>query len=115
MVLRDIANTRREKTYVNKKRVYHLQDKDNIEMVWIKKESSGFKRGNRNGILSMYNIRYDLELGVGKAAARRIPCACSFCIEQLYLPWDKKEKDRSQKRYSMNRHCLNWNIFLWFK
>jgi len=40
----------------------------------------------------MYNIRCDPELGVGKAAVRKIPWACSFCIETLDLPWDKMKK-----------------------
>ena len=55
-------------------------------MVGIKKDSSVFRKGIRNGISSMYNIRCNPELGVGKADVRRIPCACSFCIEQLDLP-----------------------------
>ena len=55
-------------------------------MVGIKKESSGFRKGIRNGISSMYNNKCNLELGVGKVDVRRIPCACSFCIEQLDLP-----------------------------
>ena len=54
--------------------------------VCIKQESIGFRKGNRNGISSMYNIRCDPELGVDKAAVRRIPCSCLFCIEQLDLP-----------------------------
>ena len=58
-------------------------------MAGIKKESSGFSKGNRNGISSMYNIRHDPELGVGKDDVRRITCACSFFIEQLDLPWNK--------------------------
>ena len=51
-------------------------------MVGIKKESSDFRKGNRNGISSMYNIRQYPELRVGKAAVRRISRSCSFCIEQ---------------------------------
>ena len=79
--------------------------------VRIKKESIDFRKGNRNGISLMYNIRCDPEIGVCKAAVRRIPCACSFCIEQLDLPCEKNEKVTNQKRYSMNKQCLNWNIF----
>ena len=45
-------------------------------MVGIKKESIGFLKENRNGISSMYNIRCDPDLGVGKAAVRRISSAC---------------------------------------
>ena len=77
---------KREGNHKFKKRAYHLQDKNNVEMVVIKKESIGFRKVNRDGISSMYNIRCDLELGVGKAIVRRIPCAYSFCIEQLDLP-----------------------------
>ena len=79
-------------------------------MVGIKKDSSVFRKGIRNGISSMYNIRCNPELGVGKADVRRIPCACSFCIEQLDLPQDKNEKDTSQKWYS-TKNSLNCNIF----
>ena len=67
-------------------------------MSGIKKESNGFRKRNRNGILSMYNIRYDLELDVGKATVRTIPCVCSFCTEQLDLPWDKKRNKKQVKR-----------------
>ena len=37
------------KGYHTKKKVYHLQDKDDVEMVGIKKYSIGFRKGNRNG------------------------------------------------------------------
>ena len=45
------------------------------------KKGINFKKGKRNGILFMYNIRCDPDLGVGKATVRRIPCACNFCIK----------------------------------
>ena len=60
-------------------------------MVGIKKKYVGFRKGKK-GISSMYNIRCDPELGVGKVSIRRISCACSFCIEQLDLLWDKNKK-----------------------
>ena len=50
-------------------------------MVGIKKDYIGLRKGNRYGISVMYNIGCDPDLGVGKAAARKLPCACSFCIE----------------------------------
>ena len=55
-------------------------------MVGIKKEFIGFLKGNRNGILSVYNIRCDPGLGLCKAVVRRIPYTYSFCIEQLDVP-----------------------------
>ena len=45
----------------------------------------------------MYNIRRNPKLRVSKAAVRRIPCASSFCIESLDLPWDKNKKTQVKK------------------
>ena len=59
----------------------------------------------------MYNIRCDPDIGVDTAAVRRTPCACSFCIEQLELPWDKNKEYVNQKRYNVNNKYLQWNIF----
>ena len=42
-------------------------------MARIKKKSIGFRKGNCNGIASIYNTRCDPELGVCKADVRRIP------------------------------------------
>ena len=33
-----------------------------------------------------YNIRYDPDLDKGFCAMRRIPCACTGCVEQLSKP-----------------------------
>ena len=52
-------------------------------MTGITKEAICFKKVNRNGISSMYNIRYDQDLDGSKATVRRILCACKSCIEQL--------------------------------
>ena len=90
-----------------KKSVYILQDKDVVFILGIEKEFIGFKKTNQNGILSMYNIRYDLELGIGKDVVRKIPCAYSFCIDRLDLSWDKNEKVTNQNRHSTNKKCLN--------
>ena len=79
-------------------------------MVGIKIEYIGFRKENRNEISSMYNIRYNPELGVGKSSVRRISFDCLFCIEQLDLPWDKNEKVTNKNRYTMNKKCLNCNI-----
>ena len=78
-----------EDTQKLKKNIVSFTNKDDVVIVEINKESIGFRKVNRNGISSMYNMRCDPKLGVGKVAVRRIPCACSFCIEQLDLLWDK--------------------------
>ena len=56
---------------------------DDVKMTGITKEAICFKKVNRNGISSMYNIRYDQDLDGSKATVRRILCACKSCIEQL--------------------------------
>ena len=94
---------KREDTHKFKKRVYYLQNKGNVGMVGKKKESSGFRKGVRNEISSMYNIRYDPEFRVGKAVVRTISCAWSFCIKQLDLPWDKNKKTQVKRSIERTR------------
>ena len=36
---------------------------------------------------NFYHIRCNPDLEEGFCAMRRIPCACSGCVEQLYKPW----------------------------
>ena len=88
------------------KRVYHLQDAKDVQMVGMKKKVVGLETGKYNGISSMYNFRCDPDLGIGKAACRRIPCACMPCLELLETPWDKELNDQSQPRYGINERSL---------
>ena len=46
-----------------------------------------------------YHIRCDPGLGEGFCAMRRIPCACSGCVEQLSKPWLPNLKKTQQPRY----------------
>ena len=80
-------------------------------MVGMKKKVVGLETGKYNGISSMYNFRCDPDLGIGKAACRRIPCACLTCLEMLKTPWDKEFNDQSQPRYRINEWCLYWKNF----
>ena len=76
-------HNKREDTQKLRKRFYHLQNKDKVVMVGIKKKTLGFRKGNRNRLSSIYKIIYDYELGICNADVRRISCAYSFCVEQL--------------------------------
>ena len=70
--------------------IYHLQDMDDAPMIVMKKRVTGLDNGKKYmGISSMYNFRCDPGLGIGKAACRRIPYACLFCLEILNTPWGK--------------------------
>ena len=52
-----------------------------------------------------YHIRYDPELGKGFCAIRRIPCACSGCVEKLSKPWwPNLEKHNNHVMLSNQKH-----------
>jgi len=82
-------NSKRE-TKQNKtkdgKRIYHLQDMEGVLMTGMKNKVVGLDNGKYMGISSMYNFIRDLDLGIGKAACRRISCDCLFCLEILNTP-----------------------------
>ena len=80
-------------------------------MVGMDKKVVGLETGKYNGISSMYNFRCDPDLGIGKAACRRIPCACLTCLEMLKTPRDKELNDQSQLQYMINERCLYWRNF----
>ena len=92
-------------------RFYHYQDFDNVELKDTKQSLSGFEVGDHNGIMGHYNFRFEKDLGLDYCAARRIPCACTTCIEKLKLPWDCNINTGNQPRYLQNKGCVNWNIF----
>ena len=65
---------------------------------WIRKDEDTLFNGmkavykilNNKDKVSMkqfYHIRLDPDLGEGFCAMRRIPCACSGCVEQVSKPW----------------------------
>ena len=68
-----------------KQRHYHVQDISHISFSEISMKLTGFpaSKMTRSGLRSMYNIRADPDLGMGKIALRRIPCMCHACAEQL--------------------------------
>ena len=69
---------------------------------------------------NFYPIICDPELGEVSCAMRRIPCACSGCVEQLSKPWLPNLEKYQQPRYviepetckySSILHCYNkWYI-----
>jgi hypothetical protein len=103
---------KRENAAPMKRRTYHVQDPKDVLHGGIKMKLEGFKTGKRNGISSMYNIRADPALGIGRLAIRRIPCGCQGCKEQLEIPWDYQITDpKKQARYGSSRKCTLWPVF----
>lgn len=58
-----------------------------------------------------YNVRVSKELGVGKAAVRRIPCACSACLAQLNSPWQPGVAAEQHPMFASSTSCIFWPIF----
>ena len=67
--------------------IYNLQDKEDVHMIGMKKKVVGLDNGKCIGRSSMYNFTCDPDLGMRKAACRRMPCACLACLEILNTPW----------------------------
>ena len=68
-----------------------------------------------------YHIRCDPDLDKGLYAIRRIPCACTGCVEKLSKPWLPNLDKTIQAPYvieletckysSILRGCNKWYIF----
>ena len=101
-------HAKREAAAPLKKRVFHISEMGddkyaNLKMV-ITKGLKKTKKGEKYwGIGAMHNIRTDRELGIGKAAVRRIPCGCEQCVEQMKKP--------IEERYSPTTNCRLYSIF----
>eukprot|EP00966_Prymnesium_polylepis_P017924 413578-Prymnesium_polylepis.1 len=78
---------KREAAAKMKERHYHVQDPAKVKHGKTSRVAVGFEAGEHNGMLAHYNFRVSKELGVGRAAVRRIPCACPACLAQLEKPW----------------------------
>ena len=74
--------------------MYHLQDIEDVQMIGPKKKVVGLESDKHMEISSMYNFRYDPDLGMGKTECRRIPCVCLTCLEILNTPWNVDLNDK---------------------
>jgi hypothetical protein len=104
---------KRETNASMKKRHYHVHDQDSTEHINLSMKCQPFLTGSQtgNGLKSMYNIRADPDLGLGRVALRRIPCACEACRHQLMQEWDPNVEASDQNRYSSSTTCILWDIF----
>ena len=106
--------SKRETNAAMKKRHYHVHDENSTEHVNINMKCQPFLAPSSqtcNGLKAMYNIRADPDLGLGKVAVRRIPCACEECRLQLTQEWEPNIEASKQSRYSSSTTCDLWDIF----
>jgi hypothetical protein len=94
-------------------RSYHVLKDEEVRFKELKMKTMIFKKekGAKNGVMTRYNFRTDPNLGVGKAAIRRIPCPCTSCNAQLSKEWKSGVPAKEQERYAENRGCEKWEIF----
>jgi hypothetical protein len=107
----DVKHAKREASAAVKIRHYHVQDPTAVQFANLKMQAKGFSAGEHNGLMAMYNFRFDPDLGLGKGAVRRIPCGCDTCYAQLSLPWRNGKTFLEQDRYARNENCAYWPLF----
>jgi hypothetical protein len=103
---------KREKAAKISGRHYYLQERQNVRLCNLKMTAVGLPKGTHSGLLARYNLRTDPDLGVSRAAVRRIPCSCHACWIQLMTPWKPSIEPIEQDRYRQNQECSLWNVFL---
>ena len=102
---------KREAAAKMKERHYHVQDPAKVKHGKTSRVAVGFEKGEHNGMLAHYNFRVSKELGMGRAAVRRIPCACDACLDQLEKPWVPGVDAEKQPMFASSTNCFYWPIF----
>ena len=59
-----------------------------------------------------YHIRCNTDLDKGFCAMRRIPCACTGCVEQLYKLWLPNLDKTLQPRYVIKPETCKYSSIL---
>jgi hypothetical protein len=113
----DVKHEKREQSAKISKRCFHVMHHGNtdspanakLDLINTKFGSTGFisKSGQtQNGIMAHYHFVAFPELGIGRVAARRIPCACEPCCKMLKIPWDNGVTDpQDQPRFATVTDC----------
>ena len=96
---------KREANAPMKERHYHVQDPAKVEHTSTNRTAVGFEKGEHNGLLAHYSLHVSKELGIGKAALRRIPCACAACLVQMELEWQLGVPAEQQPCFATNTRC----------
>jgi hypothetical protein len=85
-----------------KKHIYHVRKREDVLQEGLVMKLEGLPvKGADVGLLGLYNLYVDLELGVGKAMLRQIPCTCAPCKEFTKHPW--KAGVPAKTNFALNR------------
>ena len=104
---------KRELNRVMKKRFYHTREENEVKIHdKLSMKTIGLPAGKYNGLRGRYHLHFDPQLGVGKAAIRRIPCGCESCIKMKHISWDDDITNiADQPRFAHNAECKYIKIF----
>jgi hypothetical protein len=104
---------KRESEVKMKERIYHVRKREDMVHTNLKCKITDLPTKGRKhaGLLSQYNIHVDPELGVGRGAIRRIPCACEACERYRKRIWVAGIEPEKQPRFEQNKECKYWPIF----
>ena len=68
------------------------------------------KPHGERGLGKHYHLRFDLKLGHGIFAIRRIPCACVACTSMLNKTWISSIPSTKQAHYQHVTNCTYWPV-----
>jgi len=97
----DAKHKKREALAAVKQRVYHVHKECDVMYMNLNIKAKFPKRDADDNIKmrDLYHIRCDPDLGLGKCAMRRIPCACRACRTALAQVWQSNIPVENQPRY----------------
>ena len=96
----DTKHKKREAASAVKQRIYHVHQENDIMHMNLNIKAKFPKRDDNIKMRDLYHIRCDPDLGLGKCAMRRIPCACIACRQSLNQLWQSNVDADKQPRYA---------------
>ena len=96
-------------------RFCHVRNEDSNKIEYINMKTFCFSTNiegcKYNGLLSCYHLHFDKDLGIGKAAVRRIPCNCKSCYNKKCLKWVTNLAPENQLSFQGNLECQYGSVF----
>ena len=97
----DTKHKKREASSAVKQRVYHVHKEYDVMDMNLNIKSKFPKLDDNIKMRDLYHIRCNLDLGLGKCAMKKIPCACQAYRLSLEQLWDANVDTDKQPCYSV--------------
>jgi len=108
----DKKHAKRESRAKLKESIYWVHKEENLKFNDMKATYKILNNTEGLGLMQFYHIRCDPELGIGFCALRRIPCACSACVDQLSHKWEPNISVTEQPRYAIEPESCKYSSIL---